>query len=140
MSFMATRAAGATTEDRIEYDTGLAGRKVRHAREDLRMSAAQLAQILTRRTPDVWSVNMIRNLESGRKTIDPPLLRVLSEELDRPAEYFLYQDPYNAMASLSRRIPRYLTEGSDATVIDSFLPRRMAQLGRQAHSAVPASV
>lgn len=103
---MATRDAGTRATTSVAYDMKLAGRKVRHAREDLGISAVMLAEILTDNTPDDWSHDMIRNLESGRRRIDPPLLRVLSEQLGRPVEYFLYQNPYNAPAAATADIPR----------------------------------
>lgn len=130
---MAIQQTGVDHRGTVEYDMKLAGRRVRHAREDQGIRAEELAEMLTRRTPDDWSHDMVRNLESGRRRIDPPLLRVLSEELDRPADYFLYPDLYNAGASsANRRIPRYVAPEHIAPVIP-------IEMGRRTHRAKATS-
>lgn len=123
---MATRNTDTRSRSDVAYDMKLAGRRVRHAREDLGMSAPELAEVLTRATPVEWSHDMIRNLESGRRRIDPPLLRALMEELGRPAEYFLYEDIYTRpAASVGRVDPRYLNPERVATVTDIRSKKRV---------------
>ena len=65
------------------------------------MSTEDLARALTSRTPVSWSPQMVRNLESGRKIIDPPLLRAIAEIQRRPPNYYLYMD-FDTLPELSR--------------------------------------
>ncbi|HEX7099643.1 MAG TPA: helix-turn-helix transcriptional regulator [Acidimicrobiia bacterium] len=76
----------------VVYDRKLAGRRVRHAREDHGWSRAELAHRLIGMTPEAWTEEKVKFVELGRKNIEPPLLRVFAEVLDRPADYFLYHD------------------------------------------------
>ena len=87
---MATREERVSGGDAVSYDMKLAGRRVRHAREDLGWDRGRLAEALTARTPEVWTKDKVMFLELGRRRIDPPLLRVLSEIQGRPANYYLY--------------------------------------------------
>src|SRR5690554_4172087 len=73
----------------VVYDRRLAGRRVRHASEDHGWSRAELAYRGSGLTPEDWTEEKVRFVELGRKKSEPPMLRVLMEVLDRPAEYFL---------------------------------------------------
>lgn len=124
---------------RVDYDKKLAGRRVRHAREDHDWSREDLAVRLTQRTPDRWSAGMVKFMELGRRAILPPLLRVLSEVLDRPADYFLYDDIYTGgRPSPNGHIPRYVPSGRSAPVIPISEAPSKRTVSPKSHSPLTA--
>lgn len=113
----------------VVYDRRLAGRRVRHAREDHGWSRAELAYRLNGLTPEDWTDEKVKFVELGRKKIEPPMLRVLMEVLDRPAEYFLYDDHptrrFPASVKPESRDPRStLASTSNVVLLDSFRKSR----------------
>lgn len=124
---------------RVDYDMKLAGRRVRHAREDHGWSRGELAHRLGSITPEEWTAEKVKFIEIARRRIDPPLLRALAETLGRPADYFLYDDPYTGASRGATGATRVM-----GPYVSSREPRGAKVLevdfvNRRAQSPIPAA-